>query len=176
MRGCQGCCRFAGHIRGMLPSVSRSLPLGAIMVLEVGGETKFHPRLVEGVSLPNGVEPDVLLVDGQQRLTSLFQATTCGRVVSTMNIRKQPVQRWFKQAVEKVRHARSNARNLTSRSGANARPPACVAHVNPPLTFPWPHNIVSRWSPKSMACGFRLRPPLQCMLFFLTVALLACYA
>ena len=45
------------------------------------------------------------------------------------------------------------ARNLTSRSGANARPPACVAHVNPPLTFPWPHNIVSRWSPKSMACG-----------------------
>jgi hypothetical protein len=45
------------------------------------------------------------------------------------------------------------ARNLTSRSGANARPPACVAHVNPPLTFPWPHNIVSRWSPKSMAGG-----------------------
>ena len=52
-------------------------------------------RLVEGVSLPNGVEPDVLLVDGQQRLTSPFQATTCGRVVSTMNIRKQPVKRWF---------------------------------------------------------------------------------
>jgi hypothetical protein len=65
------------------------------MILETGGEAKFHPRLVEGVSLPNGVEPDVLLVDAQQRLTSLFQATTCGRVVSTMNIRKQPVKRWF---------------------------------------------------------------------------------
>jgi hypothetical protein len=65
------------------------------MILETGGEAKFHPRLVEGVSLPNSVEPDVLLVDGQQRLTSLFQATICGRVVSTMNIRKQPVKRWF---------------------------------------------------------------------------------
>jgi hypothetical protein len=65
------------------------------MILETGGEAKFHLRLVEGVSLPNGVEPDVLLVDGQQRLTSPFQATTCGRVVSTMNIRKQPVKRWF---------------------------------------------------------------------------------
>jgi hypothetical protein len=63
------------------------------MILETGGEAKFHPWLVEGVSLLNGVEPDVLLVDGQQRLTSAFQATTCGRVVSTMNIRKQPVKR-----------------------------------------------------------------------------------
>jgi hypothetical protein len=34
------------------------------MILEIGGEAKIHPRLVEGVSLPNGVEPDVLLVDG----------------------------------------------------------------------------------------------------------------
>src|ERR1700689_1899784 len=56
MRGCQGCCRFAGHIRGILPSVSRSFPIGAIMILETGGEAKFHPRLVERVSLPNGVE------------------------------------------------------------------------------------------------------------------------
>ena len=54
MRGCQGCYRFAGHIRGISPSVSRSFPIGAIMILETGGEAKFHPRLVEGVSLPNG--------------------------------------------------------------------------------------------------------------------------
>jgi hypothetical protein len=65
------------------------------MVLETGGETKFHPRPVEGVSLPNGVEPDLLVLDGQQRLTSLFQATTYGKVVATINIRKQPIKRWF---------------------------------------------------------------------------------
>ena|SRR6266568_2309768 len=78
------------RIRGVLASVSRSFPIGALMVLETGGETKFHPRPVEGVNLLNAVEADLLVLDGQQRLTSLFQATTYGKVVATMNIRKQP--------------------------------------------------------------------------------------
>jgi hypothetical protein len=83
------------RIRGVLASVSRSFPIGALMMLETGGETKFHPRPVEGVNLLNGIEPDLLVLDGQQRLTSLFQATTYGKVVATMNIRKQPIKRWF---------------------------------------------------------------------------------
>ncbi len=83
------------RIRGVLASVSRSFPIGALMVLETGGETKFHPRPVEGVNLLNAVEADLLVLDGQQRLTSLFQATTYGKVVATMNIRKQPIKRWF---------------------------------------------------------------------------------
>jgi hypothetical protein len=83
------------RIRGVLASVSRSFPIGALMVLETGGETRFHPRPVEGVDLPKEVEPELLVLDGQQRLTSLFQATTFGRVVATMNVRKQPIKRWF---------------------------------------------------------------------------------
>src|SRR5262245_55628793 len=83
------------RIRGVLASVSRSFPIGALMMLETGGETKFHPRPVEGVNLSNSIEPELLVLDGQQRLTSLFQATTYGKVVSTINIRKQPIKRWF---------------------------------------------------------------------------------
>jgi hypothetical protein len=83
------------RISGVLASVSRSFPIGALMMLETGGETKFHPRPVEGVTLLNGVEPDLLVLDGQQRLTSLFQATIYGKVVVTQNIRKQPIKRWF---------------------------------------------------------------------------------
>jgi hypothetical protein len=83
------------RIRGVLASVSRSFPIGALMVLETGGETQFHPRPVEGVDFPKEVEPELLVLDGQQRLTSLFQATTYGRVVATMNVRKQPIKRWF---------------------------------------------------------------------------------
>jgi hypothetical protein len=64
------------------------------MIFETGGEAKFHRGWWKELACPMA-EPDVLLVDGQQRLTSPFQATTCGRVVSTMNIRKQPVKRWF---------------------------------------------------------------------------------
>ena len=83
------------RIRGVLASVSRSFPIGALMVLETGGETRFHPRPVEGVDLPKGIEPELLVLDGQQRLTSLFQATTYGHVVATMNVRKQSIKRWF---------------------------------------------------------------------------------
>ncbi len=83
------------RIRGVLASVSRSFPIGALMVLETGGETRFHPRAVEGVQLANDIEPELLVLDGQQRLTSLFQATTYGKVVATQNIRKQPIKRWF---------------------------------------------------------------------------------
>ena len=83
------------RIRGVLASVSRSFPIGALMVLETGGETRFHPRPVEGVELAKDVDPELLVLDGQQRLTSLFQATTYGKVVATMNIRKQPIKRWF---------------------------------------------------------------------------------
>jgi hypothetical protein len=83
------------RIRGVLASVSRSFPIGALMVLETGGETRFHPRPVEGVELPHELDPELLVLDGQQRLTSLFQATTYGKVVATMNVRKQPVKRWF---------------------------------------------------------------------------------
>jgi len=63
------------RIRGSWPRSSRSFPIGALMVLETGGETSFIRGPWKGVSLPNGVEPDLLVLDGQQRLTSLFQAT-----------------------------------------------------------------------------------------------------
>ena len=47
------------------------------------------------VELAKDVDPELLVLDGQQRLTSLFQATTYGKVVATINIRKQPIKRWF---------------------------------------------------------------------------------
>jgi uncharacterized protein with ParB-like and HNH nuclease domain len=80
------------RIRGVLASVSGSFPIGAIMVLETGGETKFLPRPLEGVKLVDPAEPELLVLDGQQRLTSLFQATIYGDIVATMNVRKQPIK------------------------------------------------------------------------------------
>ena len=83
------------RIKGILASVSRSFPIGALMMLETGGETHFHPRAIEGVTLTGSIDPELLVLDGQQRLTSLFQATIYGKVVETINIRKQPIKRWF---------------------------------------------------------------------------------
>lgn len=35
-------------LRGLLASISRSFPVGAIMTLQAGGEVKFKPRPIEG--------------------------------------------------------------------------------------------------------------------------------
>ncbi len=37
------------HIKSLLASVSMSYPIGIIMTLETGGESRFKSRLVEGV-------------------------------------------------------------------------------------------------------------------------------
>lgn len=91
------------RICGLLASVSRSFPIGALMMLETGGEARFHPRPVEGVDLTKDVDPELLVLDGQQRLTSLFQATTYGKVVATTNIRKEPIKRWFYFDMQRAR-------------------------------------------------------------------------
>jgi uncharacterized protein with ParB-like and HNH nuclease domain len=65
-----------GHIRSLLASVSLSYPIGAVMMLETGNPSvRFQPRPVEGALPPsNAGEPERLILDGQQRLTSLFQS------------------------------------------------------------------------------------------------------
>src|SRR5262249_7568475 len=46
--------------------------------------------------------PRRLVLDGQQRLTSLFQATLFGKVVETVNERKQPIKRLYYIDIEKA--------------------------------------------------------------------------
>ena len=42
------------HIRSLLVSIARSFPIGAVMLLETGGEVRFQVRPVEGVGAPGG--------------------------------------------------------------------------------------------------------------------------
>ena len=63
------------HIRSLLVSISLSYPIGAVMTLVAGNpDVNFKARLLEGVTLVATPAPEMLLLDGQQRLTSLFQA------------------------------------------------------------------------------------------------------
>lgn len=83
------------HIRSLLASLSLSYPVGTVMMLETGGEeVKFKPRPVEGV-LANGSKPERLILDGQQRLTSLYLATLFGGPVETQDARKKQIKRWY---------------------------------------------------------------------------------
>jgi hypothetical protein len=80
------------HIRSLLASVSLSFPIGAVMMLQTGNpDVRFKPRLVEGLTLANSPEPERLILDGQQRLTSLFLALMSGVPVSTRDRRDKPI-------------------------------------------------------------------------------------
>lgn len=63
------------RIRGIIASLSQGYPMGAIMRLEYGNENvRFKYRTIEGVTV-TGVTPEFLILDGQQRLTSMYRAT-----------------------------------------------------------------------------------------------------
>src|SRR5262245_12920991 len=70
------------QVRSLRASISLSYPIGAVMLLETGGEgVNFKPRLVECVAMPDPPDPDFLILDGQQRITSLFAALMSGEPV-----------------------------------------------------------------------------------------------
>lgn len=84
------------RIKGILASVAKSFPIGAVMLLETGNESiRFKTKVVEGAPEANGVKPDLLILDGQQRLTSLYQAIISNRVVRTRNSKGYEIKRWY---------------------------------------------------------------------------------
>ena len=94
------------RIRSLLASVSVSFPIGAVMLLQTGGEhIRFKPRLLAGTDAsPRDIAPETLVLDGQQRLTSLYQALMSQTAVETKDAKNKPVRRWYyidmKRAVE----------------------------------------------------------------------------
>ena len=84
------------HICSLLASVSLAYPIGAVMVLENGNpEVRFKPRPVEGVKLQELLQPERFILDGQQRLTSLYQALFLDEAVTTRDIRGKAIKRWY---------------------------------------------------------------------------------
>uniref|UniRef100_A0A7V2ZKI7 DUF262 domain-containing protein n=1 Tax=Ignavibacterium album TaxID=591197 RepID=A0A7V2ZKI7_9BACT len=84
------------RIKGLLASIAKSFPIGAIMLLETGNpDVRFKTRFVEGVNLDKKVEPEKLILDGQQRITSLYQAIISNNVVRTRNEKGYEIYRWY---------------------------------------------------------------------------------
>lgn len=84
------------RIKGIIASVAKSFPIGAVMLLETGNENiRFKTKPVEGVLGLNGTKPEMLILDGQQRITSLYQAIMTKRVVNTRNSKGYEIKRWY---------------------------------------------------------------------------------
>jgi len=85
------------HIQSLLVSIARSFPVGAVMLLENGGETRFKMRPVEGID-PAAVastKVEELILDGQQRLTSLTQVLMLSKPVNTRDSKRREMERFY---------------------------------------------------------------------------------
>ncbi len=83
------------HIRALIASVTRSYPIGAVMLLDTANDgVRFAPRLVEGVSATEK-KPAQLILDGQQRLTSLFLSLHSDQPVPTRTEKGQEIRRYY---------------------------------------------------------------------------------
>lgn len=84
------------HIQSLLVSIGRAFPVGAIMLLETGGEVKFQVRPIENVSLsPPLPEAAALILDGQQRLTTLTQVLALTEPVRTRTDKGKAIKRYY---------------------------------------------------------------------------------
>ena len=91
-------------VQNLIASVAKGYPIGAFLSLQTGGEVNFKPRLLEGIDR-NGARPSPpaeLLLDGQQRLTSLYQTLYSNKPVRTLNSREKEIDRFYYLNIEKA--------------------------------------------------------------------------
>jgi hypothetical protein len=82
-------------IRSLLASVSLRYPIGAVMLLQSGNrDLRFEARPVAGAPTP-AIAPEWLLLDGQQRLSALYQVLASGHLVQVQDGRRRPCARWY---------------------------------------------------------------------------------
>lgn len=84
------------NVRSLLISIARSFPVGAVMMLDTGGDVRFQVRPVENVDFDGDIpEPERLILDGQQRLTSLTQVLCLDKPVKTFNEKGKRIDRHY---------------------------------------------------------------------------------
>ena len=83
------------RIRGIIASLSQGYPMGAIMRLQYGNpDIRFKYRTITGVGQKESV-PEFLVLDGQQRLTSIYQAVFSSKVVNTKTDKNKEIKRFY---------------------------------------------------------------------------------
>lgn len=88
-----------GNVRSLLESIAKGFPIGALLTLERGGSIEFKPRGIEGTKV-EGVAPEHLLLDGQQRMTSLYKTIFSREPARVRTAKGQVVERHFYLSVE----------------------------------------------------------------------------
>lgn len=98
------------RILSLIASVSSAFPIGALMTLASKADsTVFARRPVQGTPVAaKDKMPEELLLDGQQRMTSLYQACMRRAVVETITPKNKMVKRWFYIDIQKALKAEAD--------------------------------------------------------------------
>lgn len=84
------------RIKALIASITNGYPVGAAMFLEYGNESiHFKSRVVEGAPSADKVIPDELILDGQQRLTSVYSSLFSEKAVRTRTDKGQEIERFY---------------------------------------------------------------------------------
>ena len=169
------------HIVSLLASISSEYPIGAVMTLQTGNpDVRFRSRMIEGVRAPNSgslPDPSHLLLDGQQRLTSLYLALRSPDAVPTKDSRGHAYKRYYyadiraaldpasdreddvivsvpEDRTERTDFGRVVKRNLTTRENE-------VAHQMFPLNIVLSASEVDAWMVSFLQAGSDMADRLQ---------------
>ena len=92
-----------GRIKALILSIIHNYPVGAAMFLEYGNESiHFKHKPIEGSPANETTEPDELILDGQQRLTSLYNALYSKNPVHTKTDTGKEIDRYYYLNIEKA--------------------------------------------------------------------------
>ncbi|MBQ8798395.1 MAG: DUF262 domain-containing protein, partial [Lachnospiraceae bacterium] len=90
------------RIKALIASITNNYPVGAAMFLEYGNDNiRFKYRTIEGVDVQN-VSPSELILDGQQRLTSIYSSLYSSKPVHTRTDKGKDILRYYYIDIEKA--------------------------------------------------------------------------
>lgn len=90
------------RIKALIASITNNYPVGAAMFLEYGNvNVRFKYRVVEGVPVEN-IIPSELILDGQQRITSIYSALYNRKPVHTRTEKGKDINRFYYIDIEKA--------------------------------------------------------------------------
>ncbi len=90
------------RIKSLISSITSAFPIGAVMFLAYGNpKVRFQHRMLEGA--PDlQVEPEDLILDGQQRLTAIYAAMYGKNPVKTKSERGKEIDCYYYMDIEKA--------------------------------------------------------------------------
>jgi len=91
------------RIRALIASITCNYPISAAMFLTYNADNiRFKYRPIEGANHADKAVPKELILDGQQRLTSIYQAMFDTDPAKTRTDQGKPVERYYYMDIEKA--------------------------------------------------------------------------